>query len=118
MGYADVIAWKNMFAPQANFQFRPTERDHFEYWYMNMNLANPQDNWYRAAQGPYIWSKTNNKRRHIGDEHDFTWTRMFADGRVAFQATYSWISAGGYIAEQLGTGSDQHWGFVQLWMNF
>jgi len=118
MGYADVIAWKNMFAPQVNLQFRPTERDHFEFWFMNMNLANPQDNYYRAAQGPYIWSATNNKAKHIGDEYDFTWTRMFADGRVAFQATYAHIFAGEYIARNLGTGSNQSWGFVQLWMNF
>jgi len=118
MGYADIIAWKNMFAPQANFQFRPTERDHFEFWYMSMNLASARDNWYRAAQGPYVWSKTNNTKTHIGDEYDFTWTRMFADGKVAFQATYSYIAAGDYIAENLGSSSSQQWGFIQLWMNF
>jgi len=118
MGYADIIAWKNMFAPQVNFQFRPTERDHFEFWYMNMNLASSKDCWYRAGQGCYIQSKENNQKTHIGDEIDFTWTRMFADGKVAFQATYSHIFAGGYIAENLGQSRDQSWGFVQLWMNF
>ena len=118
MGYADVIAWKNMFAPQANFQLRPTERDHVELWYMNMNLANARDNWYRAAQGPYVYSRNDNQEKHIGDEWDITWTRMFADGKVAFQATYGHIFAGSYIAKNTGQGQDQSWGFVQLWMNF
>ncbi len=119
MGYADVMAWKNMLAPQANFQFRPTARDHFEIWYMNMNLASSKDCWYRAAQGCYVFSKQNNTKTHIGDEIDFTWTRMFADGKVAFQATYGHIFAGGYLTANLpGSPSDQSWGFVQLWMNF
>ncbi|HXF93949.1 MAG TPA: alginate export family protein [Nitrospiraceae bacterium] len=119
MGYADVIAWKNMLSPQANFQFRPTARDHFEIWYMNMNLASSKDCWYRAAQGCYVFSKANNTKTHIGDEIDFTWTRMFADGKVAFQATYGHIFAGGYLTANLpGSPSDQSWGFVQLWMNF
>jgi len=118
MGYADIMAWKNMFSPQANLQFRPTERDHFEIWYSSFNLASARDNWYRAAQGPYVWSKTNNTKTHIADEYDFTWTRMFADGKVALQATYSYIAAGDYIAENLGTSSSQQWGFIQLWMNF
>jgi len=122
MGYADVIAWKNMLAPQLNFQFRPSERDHFEIWYMNMNVANARDNWYRAGQGVYVFSKPNNTKHHIGDEIDFSWTRMFADGNVALQATYGHIFAGGYLTNNLTTGtgnpSDQSWGFVQLWMNF
>ncbi len=119
MGYADVIALKNMMAPQANFQFRPTERDHIELWYMNMNLANKEDNWYRGAQGVYVFSKVGNDKKHIGDEYDITWTRMFADGKVSFQATYGLIKAGSYLKENLGGFSqNQHWGFVQLWMNF
>jgi hypothetical protein len=119
MGYADVIAWKNMMAPQLNFQFRPTERDHIELWFVNMNLANKEDNWYRGAQSAYVFSKVGNTKKHIGDEYDFTWTRMFADGKVSFQATYALITAGGYIKENLGGfAQNQHWGFVQLWMNF
>ena len=114
MGYADVIAWKNMIDPQLNFQLRPTARDHFEFWYNHMLLASSRDNWYRAAQGVYVYSKTNNKQTHIGDELDFTWTRMFADGKVAFQATYGHIFSGDYIRDNLGTKSDQSWGFVQL----
>ena len=47
---------------------------------------------------------------------------MFADGNVALQATYAHIFAGGYLTNNLNTGtsspSDQSWGFVQLWMNF
>jgi hypothetical protein len=119
MGYADIIAWKNMWTPQANLQFRPTERDHFEFWYSNMNVASKQDCWYRAAQGCYVQPRAGvNSSNHIGDEIDFTWTRMFADGKVAFQATYSHFFPGQYTSANLGTNADQSWGFVQLWMNF
>jgi hypothetical protein len=118
MAYADVQAWKNMLNPQLNFQFRPSERDHFEIWYMNMNVMNARDNYYRAGQGPYVFSRTDNTKKHVGDEIDFSWTRMFADGNVAFQATYGHIYTGGYINNNLGQNSNQSWGFVQLWMNF
>lgn len=119
MAYADVQAWKNMLNPQLNFQFRPSERDHFEIWYMNMNVANARDNWYRAGQGPYVYSRNDNTKKHVGDEIDFTWTRMFADGNVAFQATYGHIFTGGYLTHNLpATPTNQSWGFVQLWMNF
>jgi len=119
MGYADVQAWKNMVAPQANLQFRPSERDHFEIWYMNMNLQSSKDCWYRAGQGCYVFSRSDNTKTHVGDEIDFSWTRMFADGKVAFQATYSHIWSGGYMTANMpGSPGDQSWGFVQLWMNF
>jgi hypothetical protein len=118
MGYMDIMAWKNMMSPQANLQMRPTERDHFEIWYSNFQLASSRDNWYRGAQGAYVFSKTNNTTRDIGNEVDFTWTRMFADGKVALQATYSYMFAGDYIKQNLGTSSDQQWAYVSLWMNF
>ncbi len=118
MGYMDVQAWKNMLSPSANIQFRPSVRDHFEIWYTNLNLANARDNWYRGAQGVYVFSKANNTKNHIGDELDISWTRMFADGKVAFQATYGHMWTGSYIHENLGTKQDQSWAYVQLWMNF
>ena len=118
MGYMDIQAWKNMMQPAANFQFRPSTRDHFEIWYTHLQLANSKDNWYRGAQGVYVFSKANNTKRHVGDELDISWTRMFADGKVAFQATYGHLWTGSYIHENLGTHQDQSWGFVQVWMNF
>src|SRR5581483_10661690 len=117
MGYMDVMAWKNMFSPQANFQFRPSERDHFAFWYSRFELANARDNWYRGNQNVYVWSNTNNNKRHIGDEIDFTWTRMFADGKVALQGTWGHMFAGPYIQQQLGTSTDQDWAYLSLWMN-
>ena len=118
MGYMDVQAWKNMMSPSANFQARPSKDDHIEVWYTNLNLANARDNWYRGSQGVYVFSKVNNTKTHIGDEIDFTWTHMFMDGKVAFQATYGHLFAGGYIQENLGSSVDQEWAYVQLWMNF
>ena len=118
MGYMDVQAWKNMMSPSVNFQFRPSKDDHIEIWATSLNLANTKDNWYRATQGVYVFSKTNNNKRHIGDEVDFVWTHLFMDGKLSFQAVYGHMFAGGYIAENLGTSADQDWAYVQLWMNF
>jgi hypothetical protein len=81
-------------------------------------LANARDNWYRGAQGTYVFSKAGNTARHIGSELDFTWTHMFMDGKLAFQATYGHLFSGSYISENLGTANDQQWAYVQLWMNF
>jgi hypothetical protein len=118
MGYMDVMAWRNMLTPSANFQFRPTERDHFEFWYNEFYLANARDNWYRGSQGAYVFSNPNNTSRHIGGETDFTWTRMFADGKVALQGTWGHLFSGQYIKDNLGTSKDQDWAYLSLWMNF
>ena len=118
MGYMDTIAWKNMMKPSINLQFRPTKDDHIEIWATNLNLANTKDNWYRAAQGVYVFSKTNNTTRHIGNELDIIWTRFFMDGKLSFQAGYGHLFAGAYIQENLGTKADQDWAYLQLWMNF
>ena len=118
MGYMDVQAWKNMMSPSVNFQFRPSKNDHIEIWATSMYLANTKDNWYRATQGVYVFSKANNNKRHIGDEVDFAWTHLFMDGKLSFQAVYGHMFAGGYIAENLGTSADQDWAYVQLWMHF
>ena len=118
MGYMDVQAWKNMMSPSVNFQARPSKDDHVEFWYTNLNLANSQDNWYRGAQGAYVFSRVGNTKKHIGDELDFSWTHMMMDGKLAFQATYGYMFAGSYIEQNLGTSSNQQWGYVQLWMNF
>ena len=118
MGYMDVQAWKNMMALSVNLQFRPTKDDHVEIWATRLNLANTKDNWYRATQGVYVFSKTNNTQRHIGDEVDIAWTHLFMDGKLSFQAVYGHMFSGGYIAENLGTSADQNWAYLQLWMNF
>ena len=118
MGYMDVQAWKNMLSPSANFQARPTKDDHIEIWYTNLNLASSKDNWYRGSQGVYVFSKNGNTKKHIGDEIDVAWTHMFMDGKLAFQAAYGHLFAGGYIAENLGKSTDQEWAYAQLWMNF
>ena len=118
MGYMDTIGWKNMMKPSINFQFRPSKDDHVEIWATSLNLANTKDNWYRATQGVYVFSKTNNTTRHIGNELDIIWTRFFMDGKLSFQAGYGHLFAGSYIKENLGTDRDQDWAYAQLWVNF
>ena len=118
MGYMDVQGWKNMMGFAVNLQFRPTKDDHVEVWASRLNLANTKDNWYRATQGVYVFSKTNNTTRHVGDEIDFAWTHLFMDGKLSFQAVYGHLFAGAYIKENLGTNADQDWAYAQLWINF
>ncbi|MET0515639.1 MAG: alginate export family protein [Nitrospiraceae bacterium] len=118
MGYMDVQAWKNMLSPSINFQARPSVRDHIELWYSNLNLASSKDCWYRASQGCYVFSNANNTNRHVGDEIDLSWTRMFADGKVAVQATYGTLFTGGYLTSTLNQQVNQHWAYISLWMNF
>lgn len=118
MGYMDIQAWKNMLSPSVNFQARPSARDHIEIWYTNLNLASSKDCWYRGSQGCYVFSNANNTKTHVGDEIDFTWTRMFADGKVAFQATYGTLFTGGYLTSTLNQQVNQHWAYLSLWMNF
>jgi hypothetical protein len=118
MGFMDVQAWKNMWMPSVNLQFRPTKDDHIEIWGSSFNLASAKDNWYRATQGVYVYSKADNTKTHIGDEIDFAWTHLFMDGKLSFQAVYGHMFAGDYIKENLGTNADQDWAYAQLWINF
>ena len=119
MGYMDVQAWKNMLSPSGNFQVRPTKDIHVEVWYTRMHLANAKDNWYRGSQGVYMFSHANNTKTHIGDEIDVSYTHLFMDGKVSFQATYGHLFPGAYIAANLGGRAvGQDWAYGQLWMNF
>jgi hypothetical protein len=118
MGYMDVQGWKNMMAFAVNLQFRPTKDDHIEVWASDFNLANTKDNWYRATQVVYVYSKADNNKRHVGNELDFAWTHMFMDGKLSLQTVYGHMWTGAYIQENLGTSTDQDWAYVQLWINF
>ncbi len=119
MGYMDVMAWKNMMSFSGNFQARLTTDDHIELWYTNLHLANPKDNWYRASQGVYVFSRPDNTVTHIGDEISFVWTHFFMNGMVAFQSGYGHLFPGPYISHNLGRHAvGQDWAYAQLWINF
>ncbi len=102
----------------ANLQARPTKDDHIEFWYTNLNLASAHDNWYRGTQSVYVFYKAGNTKTYFGDELNVSWTHMYMDGKLAFQATYGHLFTGGYFRENLGTSTNQIWGYVQIWMNF
>lgn len=57
------------------------KKDHVRTLATSLNLAIPKDTWYRAAQGVYVFSRTDNNR-HLGDEIDIM------DGKLSFQAGY------------------------------
>ncbi len=119
MGYMDIMAWKNMMSFSGNFQARPTPNDHIEVWYSNLHLANAKDNWYRASQGVYVFSRPDNTVTHIGDEISAVWTHFFMNGMVAFQTGYGHLFPGPYISHNLGRRAvGQDWAYAQLWINF
>ena len=118
VGYMLNGAWRNSVQPQVNVQARPTARDHIELWALRKYLASARDNWYRGSQGPLIFSGSDNRTTHIGDELDIAWSHMFADGKVSLSIIYGHFFSGPYIKHQLGTSADQDWGIVQLWTNF
>jgi hypothetical protein len=118
VGYMLNGAWRNSVQPQVNVQARPTARDHIELWALRKYLASARDNWYRGSQGPLIFSASDNRTTHIGDELDIAWSHMFADGTVSLSIIYGHFFSGSYIKHQLGTSADQDWGIVQLWTNF
>ncbi|MBS0170208.1 MAG: alginate export family protein [Nitrospira sp.] len=118
VGYMLNGAWRNTVQPHVNLQARPTARDHLEIWALRKYLASARDNWYRGAQGPLIFSRSDNTTTHIGDELDVAWSHMFADGKVSLAVIYGHFFSGPYIREHLGTADDQDWGIVQFWTNF
>lgn len=118
VGYMLNGAWRNSIQPQVNVQARPTARDHIELWALRKYLASARDNWYRGSQGPLIFSGSDNRTTHVGDEVDIAWSHMFADGTVSLSVIYGHFFSGPYIKHQLGTTKDQDWGIVQLWTNF
>lgn len=119
MGYMDVMAWKNMMSFSGNFQARPTPNDHIEVWYSNLHLANAKDNWYRASQGVYVFSRPDNTVTHVGDEISAVWTHFFMNGMVALQTGYGHLFPGPYISHNLGRRAvGQDWAYAQLWINF
>ena len=77
-----------------------------------------EGNWYRAPQGAYVFSRTDNNKRHLGNEIDIIWTHFFMDGKLSFQVGYGHLFAGDYIEENLGTSTDQDWAYAQSWANF
>lgn len=119
MGYMDVMAWKNMMSFSGNFQARATQNDHIEVWYTNLHLANARDNWYRASQGVYVFSRPDNTKTHVGDEINVVWTHFFMNGIVAFQTGYGHLWPGSYVSHNLGRRAvGQDWAYAQLWINF
>ena len=127
MGYADVMAWRNMVAYSGSLQMLPFDNkaNHLEFRYWNFRRASTGDNWYRAAQNAYFVTSATNKAAHLADEIDIIYTLFFKGNKVSWQTGYSYLIAGSFldnvaVAAQ-GAGSkavDQQWAYTQLHVNF
>jgi hypothetical protein len=131
MGYADVMAWRNMVAYSGSLQVIPFDNkaNHLEFRYWNFRRASTGDNWYRAAQNVYFAGPTagtvGNRAAHLADEIDVIYTLFFKGGKVAWQTGYSYLMAGSFLdnvaATTYGAGAkavDQQWAYTQLHVNF
>lgn len=121
MGYADVMAWRNMVAYSASLQFIPFDyaANHFEFRYWNFRKAVNGDCWYRAAQNCYF--NASNGSNHLTDEIDFIYTLFFKGNKVAWQTGASYLFAGSFLDKQAGPGNsavNQTWAYTQLHINF
>ncbi|HEX9742329.1 MAG TPA: alginate export family protein [Nitrospiraceae bacterium] len=132
MGYADVMAWRNMVAYSGSLQVLPFDNkaNHLELRYWNFNRASTGDNWYRAAQNVYFGANTatgaiTNRAAHLAQEIDVIYTLFFKGNKVAWQTGYSYLLAGSFLDRvaqtTYGAGAsavDQQWAYTQLHVNF
>ncbi len=119
-GYMDRMSWQNMLTFGGNLQLRPTANSHFEIAGHYMRLANKRDHWYGANQRVFKFSPAGNDEKSLGGEIDVVYTLFFQNNKVGWQVGYGHFFRGDFIKKNAdgGTGSDQNWGYTQLWINF
>ncbi len=127
MGYADLMAWRNMVAYSGSLQVIPFNNpaNHLEFRYWNFRRASTGDNWYRAAQNAYFNANLANRGAHLYDEIDFIYTLFFKGNKVAWQTGFSYMFAGGFLDNIASTNGangnqavNQSWGYTQIHVNF
>ncbi len=128
MGYADVMAWRNMVAYSGSLQVIPFNNpvNHLEFRYWNFRRASSGDNWYRAAQNVYFTPAAGNRANHLTDEIDVIYTLFFKGNKVAWQTGFSYLIAGSFLDNQAAANPavgrteavNQTWGYTQIHVNF
>ncbi|WP_447978971.1 alginate export family protein [Candidatus Nitrospira bockiana] len=119
MGYADVMAWRNMVAYSGSLQMKPSDAQHVEFRVWQFRKAVSGDCWYRAAQNCYFTQ--NNGSSSLATELDGIYTLFFKDNKVAWQIGGSYIIAGDFLDKVAGPGQNpvnQVWAYTQLHINF
>jgi hypothetical protein len=131
MGYADVMAWRNMVGYSGDLQLKPTKESHFEAKFWVFRKANNNDCWYRAAQNCYFTQTSANtggavSSNSLAKELDLIYTLFFKDNKVAWQLGGSYLWAGEAL-DQIASGNaasngpaavNQIWAYTQLHVNF
>jgi len=131
MGYADLMAWRNMVGYSGDIQLKPTKESHFETKFWLFRKANNNDCWYRAAQNCYFSQTSANtggavSSNSLAKELDMIYTLFFKENKVAWQLGGSYIWAGEAL-NQIAAGNaaangpgavNQIWAYTQLHVNF
>jgi hypothetical protein len=89
MGYADNMAWRNMVAYSASFQFKPSGAQHVEFRYWNFRKQTQGDCWYRAAQNCFY--AANNGSSSLYQEIDGIYTVFLKENKVSWQLGGSYL---------------------------
>ncbi|WP_455387823.1 alginate export family protein [Petrachloros mirabilis] len=130
MGYADLMAWRNMVGYSGDIQLKPTANSHFETKFWLFRKANNHDCWYKAAQSCYFTQTGANggvaTSNSLAKELDMIYTLFFKDNKVAWQIGGSYIWAGEMINQIAASnasgngpsGTNQIWAYTQLHVNF
>lgn len=131
MGYADVMAWRNMVGYSGDIQLKPTKESHLEAKFWVFQKANNNDCWYRAAQNCYFTQTSANtggvvSSNSLAKELDLIYTLYFKDNKVAWQIGGAYLWAG-HMLDQIAAGNaaasgpqstNQTWAYTQLHVNF
>lgn len=125
MGYADLLAWRNMTAYSGSFQFKPQRTNHVEARFWVFRKSNAGDCWYRAAQNCYLDAVVGNTAANattsssLGRELDIIFTQFLKGNKVGWQVGYAHFWAGQFVTQALGHGGvGQDWAYTQLHVNF
>jgi hypothetical protein len=122
-GYMDLMGWKNMFSFGPQFSVKPSKNGTFKVHFWWHRLADADDDWYGAGQGPNGGgSVVGNDEKEIGQELDIVYVHKFFGGASTLNLGYGHFFTGDYISKS-GGGSgqgaanindddDQDWGYL------
>jgi hypothetical protein len=109
-GYADYVAWSNMWDYSGSFSFMPGEKVTIKLDYHHFRLADTSGGWINAG-GALIRPGASGVSDHLGDEVDVT-LKWVPTGALSFLTGWSWFIPGGFV-EDTGRDPNSHFFYIQ-----
>ena len=124
-GYMDLMGWKNMMSFGPQFSVKPSANGTFNVHFWWHRLADADDNWYGAGQGPQFGGTVaGNNINQIGNELNIVYVHKFFGGASTVNMGYGHFFTGNYIeksgstscsscgAAGLNDDDDQDWAYI------